>query len=50
MIKLVKEIDTETLASIIRQGILKGSIMLYGHQYLQLIVMLSNRYPNLISF
>lgn len=26
MIKLAKEIDTETLASIIRQGILKGSI------------------------
>ena len=38
MIKLAKEIDTETLASIIRQGILKGSITLYGHQYLQVIV------------
>lgn len=50
MIKLAKEIDTETLASIIRQGILKGSITLYGHQYLQVIVILSNRYPNLISF
>ena len=50
MIKLAKEIDTETLASIIRQGILNGSVTLYGHQYLQLIVILSNRYPNLISF
>ena len=50
MIKLAKEIDTETLASIIRQGILKGSITLYGHQYLQVIVILFNRYPNLISF
>ena len=50
MIKLVKEIDTETLASIIRQGILKGSITLYGHQYLQVIAILFNRYPNLISF
>lgn len=50
MIKLAKEIDTETLASIIRQGILKGSITLYGHQYLQIIVILFNRYPNLISF
>ena len=50
MIKLAKEIDTETLASIIRQGILKGSITLYGHQYLQVIVELFNRYPNLISF
>lgn len=50
MIKLAKEIDTETLASIIRQGILKGSITLYGHQYLQVIVILSNRYPDLISF
>ena len=50
MIKLAKEIDTETLASIIRQGILKGSIVLYGHQYLQVIVILFNRYPNLISF
>ena len=50
MIKLVKEIDTETLASIIRQGILKGSITLYGHQYLQVIVILFSRYPNLISF
>lgn len=30
MIKLAKEIDTETLASIIRQGILKGSITLYA--------------------
>lgn len=50
MIKLAKEIDTETLASIIRQGILKGSITLYGHQYLQVIVIIFNRYPNLISF
>ena len=50
MIKLAKEIDTETLASIIRQGILKGSITLYGHQYLQVIVRLFNRYQNLISF
>lgn len=50
MIKLAKEIDTATLASIIRQGILKGSITLYGHQYLQVIVILFNRYPNLISF
>lgn len=50
MIKLAKEIDTETLASIIRQGILKGSITLYGHQYLQVIEILFNRYPNLISF
>ena len=50
MIKLAKEIDTETLASIIRQGILKGSVTLYGHQYLQVIVILFNRYPNLISF
>lgn len=50
MIKLAKEIDKETLASIIRQGILRGSITLYGHQYLQVIVILSNRYPNLISF
>ena len=50
MIKLAKEIDTETLASIIRQGILKGSITLYGHQYLQVIVILFNRYPDLISF
>lgn len=50
MIKLAKEIDTETLASIIRQGILNGSITLYGHQYLQVIVILFNRYPNLISF
>lgn len=50
MIKLAKEIDAETLASIIRQGILKGSITLYGHQYLQVIVILFNRYPNLISF
>lgn len=50
MIKLAKEIDTETLASIIRQGILKGSITLYGNQYLQVIVILFNRYPNLISF
>lgn len=50
MIKLAKEIDTETLASIIRQDILKGSITLYGHQYLQVIVILFNRYPNLISF
>ncbi len=50
MIKLAKEIDTETLASIIRQGILKGSITLYGHQFLQVIVILFNRYPNLISF
>ena len=46
MIKLAKE----TLASIIRQGILKGSITLYGNQYLQVIVILFNRYPNLISF
>lgn len=50
MIKLAKEIDTETLASIIRQGILKGSITLYGHQYLQVIVILFSRYPNFISF
>lgn len=50
MIKLAKPIDTETLASIIRQGILKGSITLYGNQYLQVIVILFNRYPNLISF
>lgn len=50
MIKLAKEIDTETLASIIRQGILKGSITLYGHQYLQVRVILFSRYPNLISF
>jgi hypothetical protein len=50
MIKLAKEIDTETLASIIRQGILKGSITLYDHQYLQVIVILFNMYPNLISF
>lgn len=50
MIKLAKGIDTETLASIIRQGILKGSITLYGHQCLQVIVILSNRYPDLISF
>ena len=50
MIKLAKEIDTETLASIIRQGILKGSITLYGLQYLHVIVILFNRYPNLISF
>lgn len=50
MIKLAKEIDKETLASIIRQGILRGSITLYGHQYLQVIVILSNMYPNLISF
>ena len=50
MIKLAKEIDTATLASIIRRGILKGSITLYGHQYLQVIVILFNRYPNLISF
>lgn len=50
MINLAKEIDKETLASIIRQGILRGSITLYGHQYLQVIVILSNRYPNLISF
>lgn len=50
MIKLAKVIDTETLASIIRQGILKGSITLYGHQYLQVIVILSNRYSDLISF
>lgn len=50
MIKLAKEIDAATLASIIRQGILKGSITLYGHQYLQVIVILFNRYPNLISF
>jgi hypothetical protein len=50
MIKLAKEIDKETLASIIRQGILRGSSTLYGHQYLQVIVILSNRYPNLISF
>lgn len=50
MIKLDKEIDTETLASIIRQGILKGSITLYGHQYPQVIVILFSRYPNLISF
>lgn len=48
--KLAKPIDTETLASIIRQGILKGSITLYGRQYLQVIVILFNRYPNLISF
>jgi len=48
--KLAKPIDTETLASIIRQGILNGSVTLYGHQYLQVIVILSNRYPNLISF
>lgn len=50
MIKLAKEIDTKTLASIIRNGILNRSVTLYGHQYLQLIVILSNRYPNLISF
>ena len=50
MIKLAKEIDTETLASIIRQGILKGSITLYGPQYLHVIVILFNRYPNLILF
>lgn len=50
MIKLDKEIDKETLASIIRQGILRGSITLYGHQFLQVIVILFNRYPNLISF
>lgn len=50
MIKLAKEIDTEYLASIIRQGILKGSVTLYGHQYLQIIVILFSRYPNLISF
>lgn len=50
MIKLAKEIDIETLASIIRQGILKGNITLYGNQYLQVIVTLFNMYPNLISF
>lgn len=50
MINLDKEIDKETLASIIRQGILRGSITLYGHPYLQVIVILFNRYPNLISF
>lgn len=31
MIKLDKEIDIETLASIIRWGILNGSVTLYGH-------------------
>lgn len=50
MIKLAKEIDVETLASIIRRGILSGSVTLYGHQYLQVIVILFSRYPNLISF
>lgn len=45
-----KSIDTETLASIIRQGILKGGVTLVGHQYLQVIAILFNRYPNLISF
>lgn len=50
MIKLAKEIDIETLASIIRQGILRGSITLYGHKYLKVIVILFNRYPSLISF
>lgn len=29
---------------------MKGSITLYGHQYLQVIVILSNRYSDLISF
>ena len=29
---------------------MRGSITLYGHQYLQIIVILSNRYPNLTSF
>lgn len=48
--KLAKPIDTETLALIIRNGILNGSVTLYGHQYLQVIVILSNRYPDLISF
>ena len=50
MIKLSKEIDVETLASIIRRGILNGSVNLVGHEYLQVIVILSNRYPDLISF
>ena len=50
MIKLAKEIDVETLASIIRRGILNGSVNLVGHEYLQVIVILSNRYPDLISF
>lgn len=50
MIKLAKEIDVENLASIIRQGILNGSVNLVGHEYLQVIVILSNRYPDLISF
>ena len=48
--KLAKPIATETLASIIRKGILNGSVALYGNQYLQVIVILPNRYPNLISF
>ena len=50
MIKLAKEIDTETLASIIRHGILSGSVTLYCHQYLKVIVILFSRYPDLISF
>lgn len=50
MIKLAKEIDVETLASIIRRGILNGSVNLVGHEYLQVIVILFNRYPDLISF
>lgn len=50
MIKLAKEIDVEPLASIIRRGILNGSVNLVGHEYLQVIVILSNRYPDLISF
>ena len=50
MIKLAKEIDVETLASIIRRGILNGSVNLVGHEYLQVIAVLSNRYPDLISF
>lgn len=50
MIKLAKEIDVETLASIIRRGILNGSVNLVGHEYLQVIGVLSNRYPDFISF
>lgn len=50
MIKLAKPIDVETLASIIRKGILNESVNLVGREYLQAIVILSNRYPNLISF
>ena len=54
MIKQAKQIDVETLASIIRQGILNGSVSLVGHQYLQVIVKLllynSGKDKDFISF